>query len=179
MILGFSTQLNGKPTLFTNKIVKGMWQTHSSQMNEFARSMKLPDYYVFEDLSVYDSNKLTAKLHTIREDKKERWKPGTKIDFFINCRQPTMFRFAPVLPVVSIQKVKIKWFNIYGDVVARVFIDGKSFAYVKFKNDTIVTLEGEMLQLAHNDGFDTIEDFFAYFNKDFTGKIIHWTDKRY
>lgn len=28
-------------------------------------------------------------------------------------------------------------------------------------------------------GFDTIEEFFAYFNEDFVGKIIHWTDLRY
>lgn len=88
-----------------------------------------------------------------------------------------MFRFAPRIPVVSTQILKIKWFNIYGKIVARVWIDGNSFAYVEYKTDMIVT--GNMLQLALNDGFDTIEDFFAYFNKDFTGKLIHWTDLKY
>lgn len=28
-------------------------------------------------------------------------------------------------------------------------------------------------------GFDSVKDFFRYFNKDFKGKIIHWTDLKY
>ncbi|OXA76380.1 hypothetical protein B0A58_07345 [Flavobacterium branchiophilum NBRC 15030 = ATCC 35035] len=47
------------------------------------------------------------KIHTIREDKNDRWKVGNKIDFFINARQKNMFRFAPVLPVVNTQKIEI------------------------------------------------------------------------
>jgi hypothetical protein len=84
-----------------------------------------------------------------------------------------MFRFAPVLPVVSVQKIEITWLGFLNHFRPWVKVDGKS----------IYTLDqidlNKMLQLANNDGFDTIEDFFAYFNKDFTGKIIHWTDWRY
>lgn len=177
MILPFSTQMNGKPTMFTNKIVKTMWQHYPLQMKELALSRELPEHYVFEDLTVFEQEKLKPKLHTIREDKNDRWQPGTKIDFFINCRQKDMFRFAPVLPVVSTQKVEIRWYELFNKKMARVFIDNKSFACVKFYTEMIVT--GKMLQLAQNDGFDTIEDFFAYFNEDFKGKIIHWTDLRY
>ena len=37
-----------------------------------------------------------------------------------------------------------------------------------------------MLQLAKNDGFDSIEDFFKFFTKDiFVYKLIHWTDFKY
>jgi len=36
-----------------------------------------------------------------------------------------------------------------------------------------------MEQLAINDGFDCIDDFFAWFNTDFTGKIIWFVDKKY
>ena len=106
------------------------------------------------------------KIHTIREDKNERWKVGTKIDFFINVRQKNMFRFAPVLPVVSTQDIEIEYTGS-GVYNAWVFINGK------------LMNEKNLLEFAQNDGFDTIEDFFAYFNKDYTGKIIHWTDKRY
>jgi hypothetical protein len=168
MILPFSTHLNGKPTMFTNKIVKGLWQHHSSQMNEFARSMKLPEYYVFEDLSVYDSNKLGDKLHTIREDKNDRWKPGTKIDFFINCRQKNMFRFAPVLPVVSIQEIEIVYDKVFGKILRpEILIDNVKLHPMRLE------------ELALNDGFDNVQDFFAYFDKDFKGKIIHWTNLKY
>lgn len=37
----------------------------------------------------------------------------------------------------------------------------------------------EIKQLAINDGFEDVENLIAYFNKVFTGKIIHWTDLRY
>jgi hypothetical protein len=172
MILGFSTQLNGKPTMFTNKIVKCMWQHYPVQMKELALSRELPEHYVFEDLTVFEAQKLKPKLHTIREDKNDRWHAGIKIDFFINCRQKNMFRFAPVLPVVSIQNILITYTKTNK---AMVFIDDKCFYMQDF------SLEGnyKMQHLAQNDGFDTIGDFFDYFNKDFAGKIIHWTDLKY
>ncbi len=37
----------------------------------------------------------------------------------------------------------------------------------------------EVNQLAINDGFNSVDDFFQYFNTDFTGKLIHWTDLKY
>lgn len=37
----------------------------------------------------------------------------------------------------------------------------------------------EMKAIAKNDGFDSLADFLTWFNKDFTGRIIHWTDKKY
>lgn len=171
MILGFSTQLNGKPTFFVEKILIGIDKHIGVYHTElFLKSFKKK----FESKPPVNFN---GKLHTIREDKNDRWKPGTKIDFFINCRQKNMFRFAPVLPVVSVQKVEIMWFNTFGTNVARVFIDDESFSCVKFEKDMIVT--GKMLEFAKNDGFDTIEDFFAYFTEDFTGKLIHWTYLKY
>ena len=36
-----------------------------------------------------------------------------------------------------------------------------------------------MWQLAINDGFESLKHFFEYFNEDFEGKIIHWTDLKY
>jgi hypothetical protein len=47
-------------------------------------------------------------------------------------------------------------------------------------NDNPFPLTDEqVLELAQNNGFDTVKDFFEYFNKDFKGKIIHWTDFKY
>lgn len=40
-------------------------------------------------------------------------------------------------------------------------------------------MDVNMLKLAINDGFESIDDFFNYFNEDTTGKIIHWTDLEY
>jgi hypothetical protein len=166
MILPFSTKMNGKPTYFVEKIILGLVRNNLITI-DFASELL--------DIPISEIRKLVfkSKLHTFREDKKDRWHAGRMIDFFINCRQPTMFRFAPVLPVVSVQKVEI----FYKGLFAAVAIDKELFytdADFKLGKST-----AGMLQLAQNDGFDTIEDFFAYFNEDFKGKIIHWTDLRY
>lgn len=167
MTLPFSTQLNGKPTYFVEKIHSGLLQ------NDLLQGFDLGSDHNF------DLDKLCScepKLHTLRDDVNDRWKAGNKIDFFINCRQKDMFRFAPVLPVVSVQKVTIK----YHTNTFLVHIDGKLFFFGNrdFTVNEFENYQG-MRQLAQNDGFDTIEDFFTYFNEDFTGKIIHWTDLRY
>ena len=180
MILPFSTQLNGKPTYFVEKIWDGLLRHVVKRDFEYIAHLNSHENQFGKhwDYLPEEKGRMTnPKIHTIREDKKERWKPGTKIDFFINCRKKNMFRFAPVLPVVSVQKVEIVWVELFGKKVAHVFIEDNFFAKVKFDGDLIV--KGDMLQLALNDGFDSIEDFFAYFNEDFTGKLIHWTDLKY
>lgn len=170
MILPFSTQMNGKPTYFVERIHKCFSLKEVYMIAGLDPSIHYPKDYNF-----MAKDKLPAKLHTIREDKNDRWQPGTKIDFFINCRQKDMFRFAPVLPVVSVQKVEIKHFEKEDDGMY-IMIDDAIF-YEK-SGDWDRNPEG-MLKLAQNDGFNTIADFFAYFNEDFKGKIIHWTDFRH
>ncbi|MEO7977755.1 hypothetical protein [Flavobacterium sp.] len=183
MILGFSTQINGKPTYFPEKILGGLlleaersnnivFHAHITKYIRESTEFKKTDYHsiieIVEGLEVF-------KYHTIREDKTDRWKAGMKIDFFINVRKKNMFRFAPVLPVVSTQKIKIK----HGMDYISIWIDDCLYEvehngfYENYKYEDLI------LELAQNDGFDTVEDYFKYFNKDFKGKIIHWTDKRY
>ncbi|WP_163401457.1 hypothetical protein [Flavobacterium fluviatile] len=160
MILGFSTQINGKPTDFVEKI----WASIEDKY-------KIDNKYIFPEMYYECINKKLLKLveakpkiHTIREDPKDRWKVGMMIDFFINVRTKKMFRFAPVMPVVSVQTIEIYHF---GEKAKSVCINGRKLKVLRVK------------ELAQNDGFDTVEDFFAYFNEDFTGKIIHWTDLKY
>jgi hypothetical protein len=166
MILRFSTQIKGKPTKFVEKILKNFIQTEFFYTNN--ESMQMGG-----NLDIHYCLDCRPKLHTIREDKNNRWKPGTMIDFFINARQKNMFRFAPKIPVVSEQKIEINW-----------FCKKEYEPFYWWKNVTIcvddVYLSCEQcIELAQNDGFDTIEDFFNYFNKNYKGKIIHWTDLRY
>jgi hypothetical protein len=177
MILPFSTQLNGKPTYFVEKILKGLidnghYEKNHDELKKFISNCALEKCIYYHRMweLIFDQQN---KLHTIREDKKERWKPGTKIDFFINCRQKNMFRFAPVLPVLSVQNIEIKWIGFNNGFRPCIWIDKKLIYDVAGINKKL------MLELAHNDGFDTIEDFFAYFNENFTGKLIHWTDLKY
>lgn len=169
MILPFSTQLNGKPTYFVEKIWKCLknidFETYA-KIEKILSEEELTQPYEI-DYNTYKN--VYPKRHTIREDKKNRWKPGSKIDFFINCRQKNMFRFAPVLPVVSVQEIEIK----YTDP------DGFRWAHPEIYINNKVIDPSDWELLAQNDGFDTYKELFAYFNKDFKGKIIHWTNLKY
>lgn len=151
MTLSFKTQINGVSNYFVEKILSGI--------EPLSLRHELPevvDYNVF--------TKCPAKIHTIREDKKDRWKAGNKIHFVINNRTKNRLQFAPVLPCVSTQKIIIEYSAFFPPLVA---VDGRKLN------------RWEIKELAINDGFDSVEDFFSWFNEDFTGKIIHWTDCLY
>ena len=51
--------------------------------------------------------------------------------------------------------------------IPEVIIDGKTLS------------RSETMRLAKNDGFNSLDEFFAWFNKDFTGTIIHWSNLKY
>ena len=182
MILPFSTQLNGKPTYFVEKILRAVINEHSHKVKGISEfiydsGLKLNYNYAEDILSVID-HKVKPKLHTIREDKKNRWKVGTKIDFFINCRQKDMFRFAPVLPVVSIQEIEIFWYSRLR-LLEPSKLNKERYNYVEISVDGRLLTIKEISELAIYDGFDSAEEFFNYFNSNFKGKLIHWTNIRY
>ena len=191
MILPFSTNINGKETLFPEKIMTGLnhaqiitWD-HTEELFETKIISKSDTCHRIEFNKSIITN---PKLHTIREDKNDRWKVGTKIDFFINARQKDMFRFAPVLPVVSTQKVELIYIEnikeltclgITYDRTCTIKIDNKFYGDAYLLADYVVSSSYNLTAFAQNDGFDNLEDFFVYFDKNYLGKIIHWTDLKY
>lgn len=100
------------------------------------------------------------KLHTIRWDEKERWKKGNKIHFSTGARTDNYNCFKEG-KCIRTQKIEIKNRNIY--------IDGEELTTDK------------IIWLSINDGFDCIDDFWAWFDQysPFSGKLIHWTDIYY
>jgi hypothetical protein len=110
-----------------------------------------------------DKTDLNPKNHSIRLDIHNRWsKDGRIIHPVVNNRTKNVFQFAPAFPVVSTQKIEIKY-----DRYPTVFIDSKRMPRTLWP------------VLASNDGFNSTEKFFNWFNTDFKGTIIHWTDFRY
>lgn len=174
MTLAFSTifpkgkpRLEGKQTLFIEKI----W---SSLLSENLIGVSLEDYEesmkehvrLFGD--PWDANKkgfVRPKIHTIRRDEMDRWKQGNKIHMAVRNRTPDRFQFAPVVTCSGIETIKIQWFNYRKGSLITV-------------NENVLN-DDQKLQLAINDGFESIKDFELWFNEDFTGKIIHWTPFRY
>ena len=186
MIVPFSTQLNGKPTYFPEKILSGMIKEFENKKNENFKNT--PEFiYDFGEYANYHDvdqcisfiDECKPKLHTIREDKKDRWKVGYLIDFFINSRTVNMFRFAPRINCVGIQKIEMEWSKSEIDTI-NIYIDDECYVSnygIDYNSST--QRQKRMEALAFNDGFDSVEDFLNYFNTDFTGKIIHWTDLKY
>ena len=119
-------------------------------------------------------DKITAgtKKHTLREDVHNRWHAGMVMHMATGVRTKNYNCFK-LDTCKGTQKIRI-WHRSL--LVTIVFINGRCFGQYrkeeKFPNKNLVSL-------AQNDGFETIDAFFEWFSKDFTGKIIHWTDLRY
>lgn len=167
MNLAFKTYINGKPNYFTEKIIDSL---------DIPNTHLLQDYYTrFPNVIRYTGTDLKPKHHTIRSDYNNRWRPGRDIHFFINDRKPNMFRFAPIIKCVSVQKIEIN----YSDFCGRrsVAVDGRIIYITNARGHSVIP--EELKTLALNDGFDSIEAFFEWFSSDFKGNIIHWTDLKY
>lgn len=100
-----------------------------------------------------------SKIHTIREDKHDRWKVGNSIQFWSgNPRNvksnPFPFGTGFVKKVITIS-ISSKRNEVYIDWER--YID-------------IVTLE----QLAKDDGFENWEEMKKFFPEEFFGKLIFW-----
>jgi hypothetical protein len=155
MILGFSNYFqDGSQTNFKEKIM-ACWDN------------KLKDQY-------------TPKIHTIREDKNNRWKTGNKIHFATGVRTKNYYCF-------NIDKCKL--------LESILIVNHGNFIFVKIgttdnyiHNDCIDFDENKkhdsylLEKLFTNDGltYFQFKDWFVPNKNDkFQGKIIHWTDFKY
>ena len=172
MILPFSQKFkDGTPTYFVRKIwISLMISDPRKTFSEMFEHYK--DYAVkFWTFPEGENVDLAPKLHTIREDKHDRWHAGRMIHPVINNRSKNQFQFAPTFPCVSTQKIEIKYGKLEKDdetlKTIQVIVDGRFLE------------TNEIKILAKNDGFESDAQFLAWFDHDFTGKIIHWTNLKY
>lgn len=166
MILPFSTQINGQPSYFINKIWNGLIDNNiATNYNEYF--LKIPKA---QSVGYTAGLSFKPKIHTIREDKNDRWETGRLIHFTINNRTKDSFRFAPVIPVLSTQKIFISY---YHGCLEMGIANGPSLRFLdKVQKEILIS----------NDGL-SIEEFIHFFFPEgkgtFIGKIIHWTDFKY
>ncbi len=191
MILPFKTKINGKPTYFVEKIIAGLYR--NGIIDDRTGKSLIKEYFTFvkEPLPSPVFYKGSPKIHTIREDKHNRWQVGKMIDFYINNRTKKAFCFAPRVPVTNIQTIKLD----YAPSFVYLYIDNECVEAARIDDGGIeylfrsLSTEGDcpiMHSLAINDGFGSITEFLNYFypyERDgttcFEGKIIHWTDLKY
>src|SRR5690625_1462107 len=169
MTLGFSThwpdkmgELAGQPTYFIEQIWSGL-KDHdlSTRAEELFYSDNGKKFRAITDFP--------PKIHTIRRG--NRWRKGMKIHMVIHNRTKKRFQFAPVLECTGVQNVEIDhWWYDEEKTAA-------NFPTVKIDDRLLDWTEIENLAL--NDGFPSVEDFFKFFDSDFSGQIIHWTNLKY
>jgi len=170
--------MGGGETLFMEKILKGYPFQDSDIRDEWLGADGTINYHLGDSLKwdVFSNPDLEPKVHTFRSDSKDRWKEGNLIHPAINNRTPQRFQFAPTIKCTGVQKIQID----HAPGFVQVFIDGAWFGDAFHHGlDDIYNITNDLETLAINDGFDSVEQFFQWFDKDFSGKIIHWTDLRY
>lgn len=164
MVLGFKQKFPwGEPTYFREKI----WLAGTYKNITPGKKVLCDFSQGFQKISKIE---IYPKLHTIRAG--NRWKAGDKIHMAYGVRTKNYEQFNKGISeleyVKSVQNFAIKWYpgdDIHPNGSITVGIDG--------------TIIDDVNQLAINDGFDDLLYFMKWFNKDFTGQIIHWTNLRY
>lgn len=176
--------LQDDKTYFIEKINLGLLKSNQTKAIDYVETLE--DYR-----SKFDSNwdvksDLKPKIHTIRKDESERWKPGMKIHFVVNNRSPNRFQFAPIVQCACVQNIEIINAENYGIGDPKVSYSGKiNISGIDWFFGLIVKVDGRTLKKKEvqnfvvNDGFESVWDFFLYFQHDFKGRLIHWTNLRY
>ena len=160
MILPFSKKFkNGNDTHFLEKIWanQNLW----SEEDAIYFSTNNPRILDFDDWYIETAK---PKIHTIRRDEKNRWKTGNKIHPVFENRSKNQHQFAPTFICTGIQKIKI----LRSEDKMLIYVDGNLL-------DKWATIN----RLVQNDGFENEIDFCSWFDADFEGKIIHFTDLHY
>lgn len=168
MNLSFATKfparkkaIAGKPTNFVEKIWTGFPIAEEKWDKDYSK-----EYFErFGNPHAPHGICPKPKIHTIRRDEKLRWHKGNYIHFNIKQSPSIDFNFAPVIQCTGKERIKIVWWKSSPNPIVVI-------------GDTVLNLKA-IEQLAFNDGFDSVDDFFSWFDKDFEGWIIHWTPYRY
>lgn len=101
-----------------------------------------------------------TKIHTLRDDPHRRWRAGRKMHMATGVRTPHYHCFKEA-HCTAVQEVYID------PPSGKVFVEGRELS------------PGTLQKFAQNDGFDTLEAFWQWFNEPTHKRLIHWTDLRY
>lgn len=189
MNLGFKQTFPwGEPTYFREKILLGAGYGILRDTDEVDHVIKPTSIHL---QVIYSFGQIVPKLHTFREDKHDRWKAGRTIQMVYRGKNYSIKdhfnKDTPELQkCVSTQKIEIVNGNHLSHIPKKLgFMDCIIVRGVEFHNLWMVSIDGvalveeDIIKLAINDGFEDAHHFFKWFNKDWEGKIIHWSSLRY
>lgn len=180
MVLGFKEYFDKKktkPTYFREKILAGagIIPQDVSRMPKNSEGISQGILYLIEH----------PKIHTMREG--HRWKAGDIMHMAYGHRTKNYQQFNKGIPelqrVKSVQKIKITWLWNNPEFETHIswprqIVDGVEYVPVVHIDKRLCSFE-DVQQLSENDGFYSMWQFFAWFNRDFSGQLIHFTEKKY
>jgi hypothetical protein len=203
MICGFKQKFPwGEPTYFREKILANkndgrryyridkihevIQKNWTHKEGDVIDGMYSPDTKVLTDWNGHfwpfctaDVTELKPKLHTIREG--NRWKAGDRIHMAYGVRTKNYQCFNEGIPelefVKSVQSIEITHYTIHMKPLEIMGIKGGSSTYIAMWIDG--EYYGGYRQVAINDGFEDVDQFYKWFKKDFSGQILHFSDLRY
>ncbi|MDR1199035.1 MAG: hypothetical protein LBK94_08525 [Prevotellaceae bacterium] len=111
-----------------------------------------------------------VKIHSVREDKKRRWRnaAGKTIHMSTGVRTRQYECFKNDAKVKSVHRIDIKIYESKQSRAVNIFIDGRAI------------FATEVYQFIRNDGFANITEFLDFFkNGLIDGTLIQWTDFDY
>lgn len=132
------------------------------------------------------------KIHTLREDKSDRWKPGMSIQHWLGnprnvSKNPHQFHEGVMQNWQAVKVFRSDW-GSEGFAVAIKIKPNEHFTKDQFLNndsvvhESIVLFTGAMLQMfCHNDGLTKMDfkNWFLSENESWLGKILHFTPNIY
>ncbi|MHA3788298.1 hypothetical protein ACX0HA_08830 [Flavobacterium hauense] len=154
--------LGGLPTDFKAKL----WQGFAKMdLNNLKSSKYIQHLQRLTPAEIALVGHVNPKYHTIRTDENDEIHPGTEIHFLDDLD----LIIAPSLECTNTQTIMIDRIGCTGfwRLDAVVSVDGR------------VLQNWEVLTLSRNEGFDSPDDFFEWFDTDCIKKIIHWTEIKY
>lgn len=157
MNLPFTLYINDKPNFFVEKIWKGLLSNGLADENQL---LTYQEKYKNLTTQIWNNDiLLKPKIHTIRRG--ERWSTGMEIAPVVEGNNG-QFEFTPKIICLSVQEIHVSYKKGF-----QVSIDGKILG------------QKELKKLVINDGFEDISEFKLYFNDEFSGQIVHWTNFNY
>lgn len=156
MVLSFKERFPwGAPTYFREKILLGAgYKWFNNAAVKVSNGLILKDEY---------GQRLRPKIHTIRAG--IRWTADDAIHMAYGVRSSRYCQFNRLVPGLQVCKS-----------VQHIEIQRKRAPFIRIDGIPIVH---QLEDLYFNDGFDSPNDFWRWFNEPFKGQIIHFTDFKY
>ena len=164
MTLGYKKYFpGGEPTHFKEKVLL----SHEHPLGEKV-DVQIDNYDHIWHTNLY------PKGHSICYDVHERWRPGLDIHHVYGNLTKERNCFL-VNKCVWVQRISIFEIPVVDEEEQKVDRDQPPMKVIMV-NGRFMPWQ-KCLEIAINDGFDSLEHFFSFFNQDFSGKIIIWDKK--